>query len=77
MTPIEQVRPPTAGNWTRRPEGRNKRGGQSQNQSKTQGNDQGDSARRQPDRSRPGRSPEQDRGGAAEGGHEHIVDELA
>lgn len=69
MTPIEQVRPPMPGNWARRPEGRNKRGGQ--------GSGRADGQDRNPGRSQPGTSPEQNRGGNAHGDHEHSVDELA
>ena len=71
MTPIEQVRPPMPGNWARRPEGRNKRGGQGGGSGAGAGQD------RSPGRDRPGRSPEQGHGGDAHGDHEHSIDELA
>ncbi len=71
MTPIEQVRPPMPGNWARRPEGRNKRGGQSKGSGAGEGQD------RSPGRVRPGPSPGQGHGGNAHGDYEHSIDELA
>ena len=61
MSPIEQVRPTQPGNWTRRPENRNKRGGPGNGKDK-------DST----EKNRSGERPEED-----PGAREHIVDELA
>ena len=61
MNPIEQVKPALPGNWTRRPENRNKHGGPVKEKDK-------DSK----DKSRSSHGP-----GAGSGGREHIVDELA
>jgi len=61
MSPIEQVKPAQPGNWVRRPEGRNKRGGAETARDKAP-----------KDKQRSGRNP-----GDGPGGREHIVDELA
>lgn len=73
MTPIEQVRPPMPGNWARRPEGRNKRGGQG----KAKGSGTGEGRDRSPGSTQPGKAPGQGHGGDAHGDHEHSIDELA
>lgn len=61
MTPIEQVRPPTPGNWVRRPDSRVRRDSPAP-----------DRKRREQKQDRDGRGS-----GPAPDGHEHIVDELA
>lgn len=61
MNPIEKVKPTQPGNWTRRPEGRNKRGGPGNAKEKES-----------KDKGRPGHGPRDE-----PGGREHIVDELA
>lgn len=64
MTPIEQVRPATPGNWLRRPEGRLKRSGQEGRKE----HGASDSADRSHDESGPAPAPD---------GREHSIDELA
>lgn len=61
MTPIEQVKPALPGNWTRRVENRNKKGG-------------GD--RPQPGEAKEERPPHDGHDGRPDG-RDHIVDELA
>jgi hypothetical protein len=61
MNPIEQVKPALPGNWTRRPENRNKQGGPGKVKDK-------DPKDKGPSGHGPGEGP---------GRGEHIVDELA